>query len=634
MSQFDVAWACFYVLIGKTVLYIKKPRRIARHLLVRVLRLRFFRKHIHHYNIEWEKDYYEGMWTYKAFDNIENVYSSLAQSSFIQRLVARFDYAGELAIKKELNAHLSRFFYLDELFNILSRISYFRIYFIPANKIRHNDYLTGTYETIYYSFFKKLISNAGINLEKHNNIHFPFIARVLGAGQIYSEILMRHARMILRIIKIFFCVLKNFISPREKRSWKYAFMIIEPGRQLRNEIEGLDFLVDGKYIKKEEVVHIPHTFIRLKKSEIKIIEKKQFNYIRDLHVYYSFGPWVEMVRACFLVMFTNKPFFLKVGYSLCVESALWKSFSKRVHLDNVIGNHDVSVSALCRNIILEKEQGTKSWLYQDSYIFSNYFAIKKNKIRYKMNFYSFMKYNYVVCWNKRMEYIFSLMNNDVGEYYQAGCLWSTFIKRRIPNSYLRKNTTGHVIAVFDSSYNDYSKLGPRCAYFFYNGILQLLKEMSDIRIILKPKKTKAYYEKSFEDRSMLRLIDMLECHPRCEVVDCSTPRCEVIAQADLVIAFPFTSPVFEAVCAGVPAFYFDATGVFPDSVYHECKMIATGYRELIEKVKYSLALPQPQFEQWRQDNKLFFDGFLDGQALDRFSKKLSKSQKPKESSKQ
>lgn len=628
MSRSDVAWACFSVLAGKAVLYIKKPRGIVRPLLVMVLRLRFFRRRIRRYRVEWKKNYYDGLWADKAFDVIEDVYPTLTKSSgFVQRLLARFDCAAELTIKKELNNHLSRFFYLNELFFHLSRSFNSRIAFVPSNKIRYDSYLTGTHESVYYNFFKKLVCVSGIPLNEHRNVSFFFAIRVLGYMRVCVEILMRHARMMALIIKTFFHALKNSAREQKHESWKYAVMIIATDRQFQNDIEGLDFLIDGSHIKKEEVVFIPHHFVRLGKREIDIIEKKKLNYIHSLYAYYSFGSWADMVKSCVLLFFTNKPFFLKVAYALCAECALWKCFSKRVHVDNVIGNHDVSISALCRNIILEEKQGTRSWLYQDSYLLGNYFAIEQNRTRYKSNFYSFMKFSYIVCWNKRMERIFSFMHNNVGEYYQAGCLWSTFIKRRMITDHRVRNSRVRTIAVFDSSYHDYSMLSPRCAYFFYKGILRLLDEMKDVRIIMKPKKRKTYYENSFEDKSMLRLIDMLAWHKRCEVVDCSTPRCEIIVQADLVVAFPFTSPAFEAVCAGVPAIYFDATEVFPDSVYHGFGMIASNYRDLSEKVKYFLAMPQADFYQWRQENQSFFDGFLDGWGLDRFIEKLSTSQR-------
>lgn len=625
MSVPDVVWACFSALLGKTVFYIKRPRRRARFLLVMVLGLHLFRRRIKRYRVKWGKDYYDGVWTNKASEVIENVYPVFAKSCFVEKLLVQFNTAAELTIKKELNSYLSRFFYLNELFAYLSRNFNAQIAFVPSNKIGYDSYLTGAQEAQQYNFFKKLIRSSGVVIKEHENVTFFLLVRMLGVVRVFREILLRHGYMMALIIKTSFHALVNLAYQPKKQSWKYGVMIIATDRQFQNDIEGLDFIVDSRQIKKEEVLFIPHIFVRLGKREIDIMKKKKLNYIRSLYAYYSFGPWAKMVKNCVLVFFMNNPFFLKVAYALCSEFALWESFSKRVHLDNVIGNHDVSISALCRNIILEKEQCTRSWLYQDSYLFSNYFAIEQNKIKYNFNFYNFMKFNYIVCWNKKMEQIFSLMHNNVKEYYQAGCLWSTFIKRRVLLDNRIKNSSVRTIAVFDSSYHDYSILNSRCAYFFYKGILRLLDQNQDLRIIMKPKKNKFYYQKRFEDKPMFKLINLLEGHSRCEVVDYSTPRCDVIVQSDLVVAFPFTSPSFEAICAGVPAFYFDPTNVFPDSVYHRCGMIASGYHDLTEKVKYFLAMPQVDFFQWRLKHQSFFDGFLDGRGLDRFIDKLSQN---------
>jgi len=379
MSKLDVVWACFSALIGRRVLYIKKPRRTANPLLVAILRKRFFRKRIRRIRIVWKNDYFDGMWGDRAFSVINDVYAKLNKKNFVKNLLKKFGLAAELSIKKELTTQLSRFFYLNELLGCLSDLFDSKIIFVPASGLNYVYYTTSSQEALHYTFLWNLVSSASIKLKQHQSVSFSKLVRMRGFFLLFSELFVRHFRMVSRTIKGFCIAIKNILYPKANKLWKYGVMII-CDRQFWNDIEGLDFLIDGKHIKKEEIVFIRYPFVHLGSRELAYIRRKNLNFINNLYDYYSIAAWIEVLRSYFLIVFTGRPFLLKVAQELCLQSAVWKSFSSRVHLDNIIGHHDVSISALCRNIILEERQGTQSWMYIDSIGYSkkhNRFFIKK-----------------------------------------------------------------------------------------------------------------------------------------------------------------------------------------------------------------------------------------------------------------
>lgn len=622
MTRRDIVLACFWSFIGRSVFYLKKPHPQARSFLAWALRNKFLGRRIKHLAFSWKEDIYDGLWTDRAFDAIDPVFDKLSASCFVKLLTAKLGSLAQLAIKKELAMHLARFFYLNQLLGHLS--SYFNspVKFVPSANLNFNYFKTKIQQAVDYSFFRKLTLGAGIYLEEHKYANFTFLNLLQGWFSIIAEILLRHLYMTVIIMRSFFIALKNLVSREKLQSWSYGVMIMSRDRQFQNGIEGLDFLIDGKLITKKQVVFIPHTFVKLTKCEIDFINERKLNYITSLNSFYLFGPWLQMFKAAFLSLFATKVFLLKTAHSLAKGVALWESFSSKVHLDNVIGHHDVSVSALCRNIILEKKHKTRSYLYMDSNNFSNYFAPKSSQVKYRFIFYSFMHYTCVVYWNKEMEKILTSMHNQISQHFQAGCLWSTFIKRykKLDQQDFKVNPT---IAVFDSSYRDHCISNPRTAYFFYRGIWRMLEELADLRIIMKPKKTKNYYELMLNDKSMFAAIKALENHPRCQIMDYNTARCQVLAGVDLVIAYPFTSSAFEAICAGIPGIYFDVTGSFSNSLYQDCGIVASNQQDLIEKVKHFLSISEFNFNQWRLNYKSVFDDFLDSRGLDRFIEKLA-----------
>jgi hypothetical protein len=117
---------------------------------------------------------------------------------------------------------------------------------------------------------------------------------------------------------------------------------------------------------------------------------------------------------------------------------------------------------------------------------------------------------------------------------------------------------------------------------------------------------------------MFRVYDELIAHPQCVSYDFKTPRAELIVTGDLVVAYPFTSPVVEAICAGVPSLYFDPTGAYAGSYYYRLGLAVGGYDALSEKIERYVGMSDRQRFDLSRDQLPALDPFCDGKAIERF----------------
>ena len=583
---------------------------------------------------------YEGIYYDLAFDNIDNFFKNVKENRIIAKCLKLYSNENILLLfKKVLHRKLARFYYLNHALNqIKIKYSGKRIIFIPyfEEKI---IYSTDCCEIYDYFKFSKQAKQIGAHYSETDPAKFPMWAIMLS----YVNAGKRRLSIILKLLGCFFWILLLAVrylvkhSRYKKSFYKYAIMVINPSRQFTNKIQKIDFLIDNKTIKKEEVIFL--SCKKLEEKNILYLKNNGLNYLDDVDRFIS-GEEIRKILPIYFLLLVN---FLKID-SLVLDTGLkaiyfylrWKSLAKNIEIKNLISFCDMGQQSVARNIILE-QGGCKTYYYMDTGNFSCCFAKEGLTNQYRGNAFGFLYYTYFIAWNDISSQYFKGLQCNIENYLNLGCFWAEHLKLieegKIASDFREKlhsfgyRKTMKLISVFDSSLNDNFVATYEDGIKFLEGILKLLNDLPNVFIVLKEKMPRNYHKK-LSDRyfDIVNLYNRLENHAQCYCIkDSWKSASEVMAFSDLTISFPFSATTFEALSAGKKAIWYDATNKFRDVFYDKIHgLVYHDYPSLLNRVKELLhdTSNEKYSEYIDKTIKVKLENYIDGKAISRFRQQL------------
>ncbi|MFH1310759.1 MAG: polysaccharide biosynthesis PFTS motif protein [Candidatus Omnitrophota bacterium] len=633
-------WIVKWYLWGKNNIYFMRLNRLCadKSWVKRYVNIRCLKKIDSNFKI----DMLEGEYNDAAFDNIEEFSCFLEGRRIVKRNKEIYNSDDILlAYKKALHKRLSRFYGLNYILNEFGkRFFKNKVSFIPSNGI--DIYRTDGCEICYYFSFYRFAEKIKTIPFDVKNAGFPIWAVIFSYVRYFKE----KIHIIVKIFAFFFWnIYKMVVSigkqNKFKSRYKYAVMIISTLRQFSNDVQKVDFLIDDKSIKKEDVIFI--SYRKLKTEHKDYLENNNLAYLDRTNYFVS---WEEIKKNIplyveFLISSIKEPnFIMDVSFRLSYFYLCWEGFLKNIRLENLITYADFGIQSIARNIILKKHN-CRTYFYIDSANVECFFEEqKRNVIRYRCNFFSFLLYDYFISWNDELSRFFKSLCCEIRHYIDYGCLWaehvrnfqisekeSTF-KKQLFNYGYQENFK--LICVFDSTIHDATITTYRDGIKFLEGIYRLLEENLDIFVVLKEKKGRHIHCKwTPHYHEILHLFEKLENHVRCFCLKGGEQKwmnsSVMVAAADVTISFPYTSPTFEALAARKKALWYDASGKLRNTFYGAIPgVVCHNYQELVNRVNELLfKTTEQEYNNYLEKYvKGKIESYLDGKALTRFREHL------------
>lgn len=470
------------------------------------------------------------------------------------------------------------------------------------------------YDLWMYSCIKKAVDQSKISIFNGHSIQFPLKSWVSGFIKNIEEKLIISAKILIQYLGCITRKEDDSCESSERKECLLGVAISSPGRQLRGNQRGPDFLIDGQKICPEDVVYFCRNKLDLKQKQN--LEKLPGNYclIPRLARFFSHKHvWKKLLRFVISKNFLTNANELQVAQLVLFNYFVWKNILRQYEVKNFITHCDFGAPHIGRNIAFN-QAGTQTWYYTDSMNFTGNFYPEKGR----HPFWTYLYYDHFVTWNESIAEYFKKHLGSIGRFHIVGCLWAQKINE--PSKMIKK-TQGHTIAIFDSGYTLKGIGSFEEGVAFAKDILKLADEAPDIRILFKPKLARSLtlHTDSVIGSHLIDQYDEMVKHPRIQFLSfCETPS-RIIDQSDLVVSFPFTSTTFESISMGKPALWHDALGVYKDTPYGRIGSVTThSYSGLLAMVKHLKEGTQSQSYAELSSYTPLFDPYSDGKAVERF----------------
>ena len=624
----------YYYVTGSTIYYIRATTKFRKSKLFKL----FYKKRIINIiNLNQIVTSCFGMNADDAFDNINIKYKLFSNNKFIKKAEKLYgDTKIELAFKKIINEKLAKIYYINKmLFELGTKFKKAECLIIPSNGTER--FRTTGDEAYVYKISKKTFNNTTLKYKDLNNINFPKWATWIAFINYYRELFYIYLKNILFINWLIYKYSLSLFTNKKKKNknFKYGIMIVDQGSQFNNKIQKVDFLIDNKNIYKKEVVFICYN--KMKKAYSKYMHENKLYFIDNLYKRNN-SKTIKKILSYSLFPFTqNIPFLplIDTYFKLLVVYLTWDSFAEENKIDNLITFSDWGVKSVGRNIILKNNNNTKTWYYEHS-IGSRllYYSREHKGMNLRFTAFGFLFYDYWITWSDLQKEYYKTHLHEINAFINVGCLWAentmNLTKNVKDNDILlsiKKNINTRqkkIISVFDTTLGNDLIQSSDEGEDFLKGMQALVKDISNSVMFFKPKMS----QKSM-GRFSPQIVDLykkLSDHPRCYVFPKHVNPSELISVSDLVIALPFTTPSFEALCARKKAIYYDAHDKYNGAVFDKIpELVMHNYEELVKRVNTLLFnTKDEEYEEYLEKhikNKL--EPFLDGKAITRFKRLLA-----------
>ncbi len=571
-----------------------------------------------------------------ALDNLEKVYKCLTNGSALIKEMAKIygDENIELAYKKEITRNLSEFYYIN---------SYLRE---EEDRLKPGE--RGLFISYRYEQYLKLIKESGAFYQSHEKIdiarNLTILNSLYGFGGKVRAWLIQSGIIALYFIKAIAYRREN----SQVKEYRYAIAVRNPDYQFKFKTRSVDFLLDGDNIRKDNTVFILIN-PAISRDNLDEVESRNLNMIDCSKRFMS--SWRALrktlsytIKNVFLGLFENKHV-LDVNTILLNVFIRWSSILQVITIKHFITFNDEGIDHIGRNILLNKT-GAKTWYYAHSGSLGYLLVPAGSDIRSARHWlWSFLYYDYYVSWNDELVEYYKLHPQRIGNYVGIGCMWSQSIvdilEGRVVSTLDKEISTGFerdrhkIVSFFDSSYlpNSYSPLED--GVIFYQCILKLVEEFSDMLVIVKEKKAEESILGLYEGfggntdifyKHYKPALAELRKHPRCHLTGYNGDPSEVISASDLTITFAFSSSTVEALGARKKAIFFDPSNRWRGCRYDRIpNLVAHNYDELKKLVHYWLyEVTDKDFEDFLNTYvRDEIDPYLDGKALTRLRRLLS-----------
>ena len=566
-----------------------------------------------------------------AFEVNDTVYDNFYRnmSSAAKRMSMLYQSEDvHLAFKKhllfELNDHFHYQLLRRQLDDLLPQHS--KIMFVP-------DHMA---EAVTASVYDKALAKAGLAERVYKGrVEFPLWGRLLGsiiAGH-------RKLRLVTLCVHTMVEALSGYVGSFGKRiqreAYPFGIAIVSPLREFRNEIRGVDVLLDGQKLRKDNTLFVP--LFPLEKQHAQVMEEKSLNVANGMAPSRGVVKDVLTNEATLLTRIFSTPTWLARANAYLVKDYLvWSRFQRRYKVDNFVTYADFGFRHIGRNILLKQNRAT-TWYFLDTENLAALHLKGSNTRPHKNNLWGYLYYDNCVAWSQNVIDYYEMHTQKIGRYVSVGCLWSEHIRQmregEIPSRLLERLVgSGYqpgqkLVAVYDSTYRNLSRTTYADGVAFAQGIEKLIQHMPDIFVVWKEKKSRQYHKQD-DAHDLISLYNRLESHPRCHFVGYDGSPAEVSALCDLTICFPFTSTTIEALGAGQKAIYYVPNAKFSNSYFSNTPdLVADGYEELctlVEKLLFNT--PDAEYQNYLERYiKGEIEQHVDGRALTRFRQLLSES---------
>lgn len=273
----------------------------------------------------------------------------------------------------------------------------------------------------------------------------------------------------------------------------------------------------------------------------------------------------------------------------------WAGLLSRYRFTTFVSIGDYGIWPVARNVLLAA-RGIRTVGYSDSGNHGFHAGQDQHSSGYPIPHFAFLRYDAFATWNDRLLRYMRTHAQDVGQYHVIGCQWSDIIAsaRADRSDTIRRGAHGHgppgqrFLAVFDSWYHPGGVNTANDLMRFLADILRLLDDRAHVTVVLKKKVPIRFVERDAE--RIYDLHDRIASHPRARVLPPSADTTEILANSDAVVCFPFTSVAVEAMPAGIPGAFYDASGKLRGWYYDRFPgLFLHGYPELLEGVDRMLS---------------------------------------------
>jgi len=406
-------------------------------------------------------------------------------------------------------------------------------------------------------------------------------------------------------------------------------------------------LVDDKELPKDEVLFIDERGQRTGDTSYtgsappnsKDYQKRGYHYTNLFDVRETISAdtfWQKIVRRFSLawlktMLFSlwEQPLIVDTNIVILLDYLIWNIFTDNYQIDNYVKIQ--LPDSLSRIQILSRNNAKTWYIFPDNTSHDHYLDWDTNLKNQTL--FSFIDYDNIVVYGDTVEKFFRKHRNNPHRYIKSGVLYSQIVreleegklKSPISDIIQGKNLPEKRIGVFDTSYVDWGPYTIRDGVDFARDMLRLLDDFPDVGILFKAIKWPGWAEE------LDRAYDELKNHERCLLFYMwnkeGISAVEVIAESDLVISAPYTSPSAEALGAKKKAIYYDFTAHHIGDRYYYNRFpnfVAHSYDELKKLTHYWL------YEATNNDFESFLntyikdeiDPYLDGKALTRLRKLL------------
>lgn len=563
-----------------------------------------------------------------ALTSCERVYDvRYASSRMIQRMIRLFqDERVHLAFKKSLAEELFHVHQLDLLFQKLEKTLGIEteLLVIPAR-----------FDTAWkIELYKRILYGAESARPSSLRVRVPWWGTLAGA----VCVMYRKGRWWGHGLYSMFLGIYRYVSTIVRRQWPrqtrpYAIALRSPTREMANRVRGVDFLLDGQQLTRDNTVFLP--IARVTTEHIQWFSKEGYH-LGDLHGAPPIKDLLRILRHGLFVLMrscVDPEWMVQASSYLLSEYVTWTGFFTRYQVQHFITYCDFGIRHVGRNILLNK-QGITTWHYTDTVNTAAAFS-QDDGCRYRQEQWGYMLYDRFVSWSPWFSRFHQQHHQVVGQYVDVGVLWAEHV-RLFREGSLRSDLLERaaqkgfrqgqkLVSVFDSSYHDETLTTYKDGIEFLRGVKRLADDLPEVFVILKEKTPRAllglYSYDPDELREMKEILEQLDAHPRCYLPGQGTSASELIAFSCLVICYPFTSTGIEALASHVMALYYDPTAKFRKTFYTQILgLVAHDYTALQQRVRDIL------FQMSPDDVNRFFatyvkgdlEPYMDGKAISRF----------------
>lgn len=583
--------------------------------------------------VRFEVSPFHGFYYDAAFDNVEIFFRGYLNNGILKNIRKLYgSVKSDLAFKKVLTQHLGRFYYHNFILNVISKkYPDKRIVFIPSNGIEH--YRSDGCDLYEYNKFYRQAKERGAWYCEVVGVKFSSWAAIISYFNAVRRKFASLGKVFALPMWLFYKCIKNIRKNfKDKQVYDYLITVISLRRQFANKIQKVDFLIDGKSIKKDQVVFAARE--RIANDEKKYFIKNSLNFIEDTSGFISLKTIRGVFKSYFMLLllsFKEDDLVVKTGLKGVYFYAVWSSLLEHIIIKNFITYCDYEIKAVFRNILLEQGD-CSTYLYMDSSNMGCFVSKNNSPVEYRHHYFGFLHYDWFISWNNKVFDFFQKSFCQFKQHADLGCFWSEHVRliqegKLISHIKDRFYAAGYkdgmkIVSVFDSTFHDDSETTYDDGIKFLKDIYTLLDEVSDIFLILKEKNLRYTHETmTGKHKEINVLYKKFDGHPRCYCTSTQGNSSEIIAYSDLTISFPFTSTSYEAVSARKKAIWHDASNKHRDTFYDNIPGLVThNYEEFITRVNELL------FETSEDEYSNYLDAHvkgkveahLDGKAITRF----------------